>query len=187
MGIEASYRRVTPLEWDALISHPETADAFFGHDLLDLADADLGEALFSRLQALEASGRYLDLDKDWHALHFLLTGESSLLGVTRTPPPLGNIVMGGTDTPFDCTYGKVRVLTPNEVKDVADALGSIPVEGLEARLDPVAFNEARIYPNPMPGGWDRVELESLLEIYPQLVRFFQNAADQGDLILLSFD
>jgi hypothetical protein len=95
--------------------------------------------------------------------------------------------MGGTETPFDATYGKVRYLTPVEVREVADALGKISVEELRARFDPVAFTKAQVYPNPRPGGWNITELESVLFIYPQLVEFFRQAAREGNLVLLSFD
>ena len=59
------------------------------------------------------------------------------------------------------TFGKVRFLKPDEVRDVADALSQISVEDLQARFDPIAFTKAEVYPNPRPGGWDAEQLEPL--------------------------
>ena len=67
----------------------------------------------------------------------------------------------------------------------AKALSGILYE--VSALDPVAFTEAEVYPNPRPGGWDMEQLESLLWIYPQLVGFFRDAARAGNVVLLSFD
>jgi hypothetical protein len=55
---------------------------------------------------------------------------------------MGNVVMGGTETPIDTTYGKVRFLKPEEVREVANALSQISVKDLRARFDPIAFTEA---------------------------------------------
>jgi Domain of unknown function (DUF1877) len=55
---------------------------------------------------------------------------------------MGNVVMGGTETQIDTTYGKVRFLKPEEVREVANALSQISVKDLRARFDPIAFTEA---------------------------------------------
>lgn len=65
--------------------------------------------------------------------------------------------------------------------------GTISVDELRRRFDPAAFNALEIYPNPRPGGWDEEELEGLFEKYPELVKFFQTAAQDGDIVLLSSD
>jgi hypothetical protein len=182
MGIEASYRRINAGEWDRLQQLQQSNPALDGFDLYEayasIADSD----------ELRSSDRYLTIDKDWHALHALLTGEiSNPSDIKPVSPPLGNVVMGGTETTIDATYGKVRFLNPDEVRKVADALSQISVEDLRARFDPIAFTKAEVYPNPRPGGWDTEQLESLLWIYPQLVGFFRDAAREGNVVLLSFD
>jgi hypothetical protein len=182
MGIEASYRRLNAAEWDQLQQLQESDSTLDGFDRYEayasIADSD----------ELRSSDRYLTIDKDWHALHVLLTSEiSNPSNIPPFPPPLGNVVMGGTETPIDATYGKVRFLKPDEVQKVAYALSQISVEDLRARFDPIAFTKAEVYPNPRPGGWDTEHLESLLWVYPQLVGFFRDAAREGNVVLLSFD
>jgi hypothetical protein len=183
MGIEASYRRINAGEWNQLKQLQESASSLDGFDLYEayatIADSD----------ELRSSDRYLTIDKDWHALHVLLTGEiSNPSNIPPFPPPLGNVAMGGTETPIDATYGKVRFLKPDEVHAVADALSQISAEDLRARFDPIAFTKAQAYPNPRPGGWDTEQLEPLLWVYPRLVGFFRDAAREGNnVVLLSFD
>lgn len=186
MGITATYKRVTSEKFSELQNDPEAAESFFELELDDF-DFSSPEATLTKLQEQEADERWFSLEKEWSALHFLLTGESSLEGDTQADSPYCNVVMGGTLTEFEAGYGFVRYLTPEEVRAVAELLRTISVDELRQRFDPAAFNAAQVYPNPQPGGWDEEEIEPLLETYPELVEFFQNAARNGDMVLLSFD
>ena len=85
------------------------------------------------------------LEKYWHALHFLLTGDDSLDPPGPVPPPRGNVVLGGAATPLETGYGPVRYLNPQEVREVADVLCAIPVEELQRRFNAENFNDRRIY------------------------------------------
>jgi hypothetical protein len=187
MSITASYRRVTPQEFAKLQSDPKAASSFFGTNLDEL-DLDNPEAMLAKMQEQERSNRYLDIDKDWHALHFLLTGDGGLgERGTRPPLPLGNVVQGGTETEWECTYGRVRSLTPDGVRAVADALGRISVEELRSRFSVASFNAAEIYPLGRGANWTEDEAESVFDIYPRVVEFFRLAAKEGDVVLLSSD
>jgi hypothetical protein len=183
MSIAASYRRIPADEWEQVWRFLEfDQDSGARHEGYE-AYSTIAEA-----EELKSSDRYLNIDGDWHALHVLLTGEiCGLAEIEPAPPPLDNVVLGGTETPFDAGYGKVRFLAPYEVCEVADALHEIPEEELRARFDPVAFTEAEIYPASRRGGWDLKALEPLLSTYRRLVHFFRAAASEGDVVLLSFD
>jgi Domain of unknown function (DUF1877) len=117
----------------------------------------------------------------------LLTGDGDLKPHPLPPPPLGNVVQGGTETEWDCTYGHVRSLTPDEVRAVAEVLGKISVEELRSRFSIATFNTAQIYPHGRRASWTDDEAESVFDIYPRVVKFFQLAAKDGDIILLSSD
>jgi hypothetical protein len=184
MSIEASYRRITVNEFARLQRDRKAADAFFGLNLDDLDDPD---KLLARMRELESSDRYLGIGKDWHALHFLLTGDGELRPHAPAPPPLGNVVQGGTETKWECTYGNVRSLAPEEVKRVAEALEKISVEELRSRFSVASFNAAQIYPHGRRAAWTEDEAESVFESYPLVVEFFQAAARDGEMILLSSD
>ena len=64
----------------------KAAESFFGTNLEDLDDP---EKLLAQMQEQESSGRYLGIGADWHALHFLLTGDGDLKPHPLPPPPLG--------------------------------------------------------------------------------------------------
>ena len=184
MSIEASYRRITPLEFTRLQRDAKAAESFFGTSLEDVDDP---ETMFARMQERESSDRFLGIGTDWHALHFLLTGDGDLKPHPLPPPPLGNVVQGGTETQWPCTYGHVRSLTADEVRAVADALSKISVEEFRSRFSVASFNAAQVYPHGRRARWTDEDTESVFEIYPRVVELFQSAARDGDMILLSSD
>ena len=149
--------------------------------MIELADPE--KLLAARRREQERGDPYLFIGTDWHALHFLLTGDSEL---KPQPSPLWNVVCGGTETPWPCSHGYVRFLTPEEVCAVADALTKISVQEFRSRFSSASFNAAQI-PHPGRARWTEEEAESVFEIYPRVVTFFQSAARYGDIILLSFD
>jgi hypothetical protein len=180
MGITASYRRIKPEKFAELQNNPQVAASFFewDEDSYGIEGIDISRS--------ENKENYFSLEKDWHALHFLLTGDTSMSMEENTQvlPPLCNVVIGGTPTEFDATYGFVRYLTPEEVREVADALSQISAEELKGRFNPNLFKQGDIYPGG--DGWDEDQIEFLLnELYPELLEFFQKAAKEGDIMLLS--
>ncbi len=181
MSIEANYRRISPEKFAQLLADRDAAESFF----YPSETAWHGEQGSETIQ--EAKGEVFSLGKEWHALHFLLTGESELTSPSLAIPPLGDVVQGGTPTEFDATYGSVRVLSPDRVRAVADVLQTISAKELERRFDPEKFNALRIYPILQPGGWEEEDIELLLELYPRLVEFFTSASEAGDMVLLSSD
>jgi Domain of unknown function (DUF1877) len=189
--IEAIYRRVTPGEFARLQSDAKAAESFFspkrkeelGRILEVIEDS---EKLPAGRQGHEGGNRILFIGTHWHALHFLLTGDGELKPDPLPPPPLGNVVQGGTATPWPCTHGHVRSLTSDEVRAVAGALSKISVAQLRSRFSVEAFNAAQVY-HPGRARWTDEDAESVFEIYPRVVEFFQSAARDGDMILLSSD
>jgi hypothetical protein len=70
---------------------------------------------------------------------------------------------------------------------VANALSEISVAELRSRFSVASFNAAEIYPHGRGENWTEAEVESVFEIYPQVVKFFKAAARDGDIVLLSSD
>jgi hypothetical protein len=180
MSICANYRRLSLEEFERLRADPDQANVYFGLDI----DEDDDEKVDAYYDRLEANNRYLDIGKTWHGLHFLLTGEAKM-DSTDVPHPMGSIVLGGTPTEWEATYGVVRYLMPREVQEVAHALDQISESELRQRYDPYGFQVANIY----PGGevWNADGIEELLEVFSQVRDFFSEAARDGDVVLLSSD
>ncbi len=118
----------------------------------------------------------LDLDKSWHAIHFLLTGKPG-----EAPPPLGNAVLGGTPIGADLGYGPTRYLTPEQVYDVTVGLATISRAELLSRFKAGEFEKNKIYSK-----WDEspADFEYIGSNYERLIAFFSKAAQAGDAILI---
>ena len=110
-------------------------------DLRRLDDAGRAHDLFRR-----GDPAVLSLEKSWHALHFLLTGSAEHAG-----DPLGFLMSGGREVAADFGYGRPRLLGPDAVRGLRDALA-----GISARSTVGGFYDADdskprgIY----PGVWD---------------------------------
>ena len=124
--------------------------------------------------------KYLDIDKSWHGIHFLLNGDKY-----DGKLPLVNAVLGGS--PLDdpdrpqLDYG-VRYLMPDEVREVAKALSQLSESELRSRFNPSLLSAAKIYPNVWERGAE--ELDYLMFHYARLVKFFQDAAKNGEAMLI---
>ncbi|EAZ93026.1 DUF1877 family protein [Crocosphaera chwakensis] len=172
MGITFKYRRISLEYFEYSQCHP------FG---LDIEDFD---ELISFYDNLRCSDDFLDIGKDWQALHLLLTGEVAT-DKSQALSPLGNVVFGGIETEYESTYSKVRCLNSNEIIEIVKAMKDISTNDLISRFDPNTFNTTKIYPNPQPGGWDIEQLETVLLSYEKLKSFFKEAAEKDQLIFIS--
>jgi hypothetical protein len=119
--------------------------------------------------------RYLDIEKTWHIIHFLLNGEA-----WTGKGPLFDAVLGGSElTDEDLGYGPARYLEPAEVAAVAEALSPVSAEDLWGRFDESRVLAAELYWSVEPEG-----REYALENYQALRTFFVHAAAKGDAAIL---
>jgi len=161
MSMNGHYLCVTPEQLDAVRRAPTTI-----HELLD-SEEDEGEF---------PDGLHVDIDKSWHAIQFLLTGDP-----WAGEPPLQYVVMGGAELgEEDVGYGPARYLTPEEVQAAASAIASISGEALWSRFDEQAFAAAEIYPQ----GWSEDDKESVVEHYETLREFFAFAGAEGNAMIV---
>ncbi|MEM9146501.1 MAG: DUF1877 family protein [Pseudomonadota bacterium] len=91
---------------------------------------------------------FLDLDKSWHILHWLLAGRAE---------PAGALLGGEAVGPCG-GYGPVRLLRPAEVAAFAEVLAPLDVPGLLARADASAMHAAGIAFVASPGD-DMIPIE----------------------------
>jgi Domain of unknown function (DUF1877) len=95
---------------------------------------------------------FVDLDKAWHALHYLLTGTSR-----DGAGPLAFLLKGGTPLgPELSELGSARVFTPTEAAAIADALAEVSQQKLLPRFDPKKFERLELY----PGRWAEINPRS---------------------------
>jgi hypothetical protein len=98
--------------------------------------------------------------------------------------PGSNAVLGGTEIGDnkDWGYGPPRYLRPSEVREVAAHLNSVSADELLADFDSDEMNASEIYPH----GWRdaKTERDWIREAYLRLVEHYDNAARQGDAMIL---
>ncbi|MED0666949.1 YfbM family protein [Bacillus badius] len=162
MGMIASYHRISTEQLEHLIAQPEAVEIFL-------------------YETEEVSEREVDIDKAWHGIYFLLTGEGELGAANSLA---GDAILGGKPLGEDLGMGPCRYLSAAGVKEIADTLNSISASSLSARFDAKAFNEAEIY--PMYSEWTEADKAYLLDNYEELVRYFAEAArhEEGMLLLI---
>lgn len=152
--------------------------AAIGAGIIQRLDANpelLDEFLSDQLE----SEHSMDVDKSWHCIHFMLTGDAE-----GGKAPLAWAIMGGEDCGEDAGYGPARILQPGQVKDVAAALSAIDRAEFISRYDPVAMKSADIYLSDMCVRDGDEALEYIVEHYLRLVQFYQSAAERGDGVAL---
>lgn len=168
MAMKALFRRLSDDDLERLCDEPGVVD--------DYLDAEA---------PLEGFGSVakLDIDRAWHAIHFLLTGSA-----WKGAPPLNFIVSGGTEIGDDRGHGPARGLLNMEVRAVAAALERLPCSTLMRRFDPALLAAAEIYPNI----WDRPSEADASRSYVEhnyeaLRAFVMDAAKAGEGILIALD
>jgi hypothetical protein len=120
----------------------------------------------------------LVLDKAWHAIHYVLNG--SRLGGDE---PLNFLASEGTPVgEVDVGYGPARVLSSQQVRQLAAALILIDPAERGRHVDLQRLDQESIY----PGRWGRngYDAEYVVATYRQLREFVTRAAQQGNGLIL---
>ncbi len=118
------------------------------------------------------------LNKAWHAIHFALTG--SRLGGEE---PLNFLVSEGTPVgEVDVGFGPARVLTSQQVSQIAAALAPIEPDEVARRVDLTRFDQEVIY----PGNWQRngFGVDYVSSSYREMRDLIERAAERGEGLVL---
>lgn len=159
MGMVGCFMAVTASDFKRMQGDPE-----FVEEILNSEESMEGDAM-------------MDVDKAWHGIHFLLTGEA-----WGGEAPWSLAIMGGKEIGEDQGYGPARYLTPEQVITVSHALDSLPLDDFKSRFDPARMTGLTIYPDI----WEREGAEALEYVvshYEGLIKYYRDAASRGDAIL----
>jgi len=158
--------RLSSDDLQAVLGEPTAVSALIYGDLDD-DDADMPEP-------------ELDLDKSWHAIHYLLTGTAWEVG----DDPAGAAILGGVEVGEDDGYGPARLLHPEAVRAVSTALDALTIETLRARFKADAMAAAEIYPEGWTGDAGAFD-DYLAPHFAGLRDFYRTAAANGQAVLLA--
>jgi hypothetical protein len=113
-------------------------------------------------------GTALELDKSWHVLHFLFTGQPS-----HGPMPAAALLSGGREIGEDLGYGPARALSAAETKAFAQFLAGQTAAALAGRIDVATMERLGIY------AADDDSAEDVDHYFPQLQAYVDDAAKHG--------
>jgi hypothetical protein len=153
MGMTGHLVAVTDGEIAALLADPES--------VLELLDDESEERA------------RLDLERTWHAIHFLLNGSA-----WEGDPPLGFLVVGGRPIgDIDVGYGPARAFDASEIRTLATELGDIDWPTLWRYWDPDDARDADVYTmGKLPPALAR---DYVAPYYAALVEFVTALAARG--------
>ena len=127
---------------------------------------------------------YMDLDKTWEAIHFILSrkslAESEMNGANNSE--LGSVIFNSQiiDEEQDLGYGPASYNTPNQVETLTTKLNSLNVSELEEKFDGTKLNNAGVYPEI----WDEIESkEYVFDNLKSLIKFFNEASNNKEAII----
>lgn len=123
----------------------------------------------------DAARECFDLDKSWHAIHFLLSGTAW----EGTMPEGFLLCSGAVIGDIDVGYGPARAYTAAETASIHACLAALPPDQLRMRFDAKVLAREEIYPDI----WDREDEEDVdyvLHYYKSLREFVAHTTDRGE-------
>ena len=115
----------------------------------------------------ELGADFLDVDKSWQGIHYLLTG-----AVSEGEAPLAWAIFAPTKIGTRPSEDAARLLTPNDVVEVSKALAPLTADKLKRKCDWAAMNDLEIYPQ----GWRSGDEEYIAENFTALKKLYESAA-----------
>ena len=127
----------------------------------------------------EVNDASLSLEKAWHGLHYLLSGDS-----WGGSGPRAFLLAGGVERGDDQGYGPNRYFAPGEVQDIAQEIQQMSFDDLWNQFDARKMTTEGIYPEI----WDEPEddlQEEYNDYFQELQQFLAAAALQKEAIVIS--
>lgn len=119
---------------------------------------------------------FLDIDKSWHAIHYLICQDE-----WDGELPLFNIVLGRKEiNEEDIGYGPARFLSVAEVKETYNAIEPITRKELYSKFDWKDMNKHEIY----PGYQGEEDFEYIGDYFEEVKEFFRKAAHKEKAMIL---
>lgn len=143
-----------------------------------IEDTDLLEKYIYQDDSEEFNKTELDIDKSWHAIHFILTKD----------PWKGNLpeslaILGGTEIGEDVGYGPALYINSQQVKQVSEMLKTLDYDKIKCEYKPQEFEKAEIYPQGIWSTEKEQALEYVLDYLKELIVFYEEAARNNQAMI----
>ena len=125
-------------------------------------------------EEIQESDSYLDIDKAWNGIHFLLTGTTF-----GGEEPLCWVVLGGETIGEDVGYGPARFVNAKDVKTINEAISGIDSSSLNDRFNPDELNDSEVYPSV----WEQDHAEYLIGAYEDVKAFYASASKNNQCVI----
>jgi hypothetical protein len=142
-------------------------------ELMNNPDA-IEDFIYSEESPIDESDDFLDIDKSWHGIHFLLTGD-----VWEGEPPARDVILGGETLGEDVGYGPARFLSVEEVQKVHSYLSKLESNILKKNYKPEELEKNEIYPN----GWGDEDYDYLAGYFDELKNFYKKASNENKMVI----
>ncbi|MBW1803052.1 MAG: YfbM family protein [Deltaproteobacteria bacterium] len=163
MGIEFSMWQIAPDELARLLTSEDAVDDFMESRFPETYDEDY-----------EDDG--LSLEKIWHLLHYLITGDAE-----NEEYPLAYAIMVGYL--LHKSWNNLIYLPSDEVREVSDAISSLSEDDFYMKYKPESVSELDIYKYPSV---HKEDVDDALEYFRKLKDYYQDAANKGNAMLRYF-
>jgi hypothetical protein len=179
MSILANYYRLPPAErekvmhdqlvWDEFRTRLQKAKSQALQDAIAKVNVDglSREQRFAKIR----DPRQFNMEKDWHILAYMLTGDAKIKEEHLPNNPLHNVIFGGLKTSVTTGYGPARYFDSKLVAASAAALVGADRKVIAERYDPVAMKKVDIY-----APREENEKKAMLNLVEEFTGFFQKAA-----------
>ena len=127
---------------------------------------------------------FLDIDKAWGGILYLLTGKAFASGSPEDKVDSLNRIFFSAqffDEDMDVGYGPAHCLTPEQVAGIHRKIASLTEADLKAHYNPEAMcEEEELYPSL---DWNEEDFEYLYSHFQALQSFFATAASRGEAMI----
>ena len=193
MSILANYYRLSPSErekvmhdqtvWDEFRTRVQTAQSKALQDALAKVNVDglTREDRFAKVGAAikqSRDPRQFNMEKDWHIIAYLLTGDATMKDEHRPNEPLHNVIFGGLKASVTTGYGPARYFDSKLVAESAAALVGADRKVISERYNPAEMKKLNIY-----APTEESERKAILHVVEEFTAFFQKAASAHEDVI----
>ncbi len=158
---------------------------FFRTDDKTVRDLQTGKLLLGDLLYNEEcevdDDCFIDIDKSWHAIHFILSGEVW----EASEDPLSKVILNGNElNDEDMGYGPAMLVGHDDIHNINNALKSVSEEWFRKRFSISNMLKNEIY--PVVDDEDEDDFFQYVYEYFKLVKEFYEEAEKENQCVLFF-